>query len=77
MINIRQVENDFVNQYTIATVDIYEVMSGIKRVRDTFLVTLPGVHELMDPTLDDMILAKLAEIGYNVVVTQDPTTPSV
>jgi len=72
MISIKQVENDYVNQYTIATVEVYEVMSGIRRVRDTFLVTLPGIHEVMDPTLDDMVLAKLAEIGYNVVV-QTPT----
>lgn len=72
MISIKQVENDYVNQYTVATVEIYEVLSGIRRVRDRFLVTLPGIHDVMDPTLDDMILAKLAEIGYNVVV-QTPT----
>lgn len=72
MISIKQVENDYVNQYTVATVEVYEVLSGIRRVRDRFLVTLPGIHDVMDSTLDDMILAKLAEIGYNVVV-QAPT----
>ena len=70
MINIKSVENDYVNQYTIATVEVYEILSGVKRVRDTFLVTLPGIHDVFDSTLDDMILAKLAEIGYNIVVAE-------
>jgi len=35
MIEIRKIENDFINKLTVATVDIYEVLSGIQRLRDT------------------------------------------
>lgn len=69
MIEIRKIENDFVNKFTNATVDIYETTLGIIRLRDTFIIPLQGIYNIDDTSLQDVIYAKLAAIGYEVVVT--------
>jgi hypothetical protein len=69
MLNVRQVENDFVNQVTVTTVEVYEAVGGVKRIKDTFMIKIPGIHELRGDAMDELILAKLAEIGYTVDVT--------
>lgn len=68
MIEIRKIENDFINKITVATVDIYEVLSGIQRLRDTFVVQLDGVLDISDSSLVDLIYGKLSDIGYEIVV---------
>jgi hypothetical protein len=76
MIEIRKIENDFINKLTVATVDIYEVLSGIQRLRDTFVIQLDGVLDISDSSLVDLIYGKLSDIGYEVVVqTNAPYTP--
>ena len=68
MIEIRKIENDFINKLTVATVDIYEVLSGIQRLRDTFVIQLDGVLDISDSSLVDLIYGKLSDIGYEIVV---------
>lgn len=76
MIEIRKIENDFINKLTVATVDIYEVLSGIQRLRDTFVIQLNGVYDISDSSLVDLIYGKLSDIGYEIVVqTNAPYTP--
>lgn len=76
MIEIRKIENDFINKLTVATVDIYEVLSGIQRLRDTFVIQLDGVLDISDSSLVDLIYGKLSDIGYEIVVqTNAPYTP--
>lgn len=75
MIEIRKIENDFINKITVATVDIYEVLSGIQRLRDTFVIQLDGVLDIADSSLVDLIYGKLSDIGYEIVVqTNAPYT---
>lgn len=75
MIEIRKIENDFINKLTVATVDIYEVLSGIQRLRDTFVIQLDGVLDISDSSLVDVIYGKLSDIGYEIVVqTNAPYT---
>lgn len=69
MIEIRKIENDFVNKFTNATVDIYETTLGLIRLRDTFIIPLQGIYNIDDTSLQDVIYSKLASIGYEVVVT--------
>jgi len=58
----------FINKITVATVDIYEVLSGIQRLRDTFVIQLDGVLDISDSSLVDLIYGKLSDIGYEIVV---------
>lgn len=69
MIEIRKIENDFVNKFTNATVDVYETTLGLIRLRDTFIIPLQGIYNIDDTSLQDVIYSKLASIGYEVVVT--------
>ena len=79
MIQITKIENDFINQYTIATVNIYETTLGVQRLKDTFIITLTGIYDISDPQLLDLIYARLHNIGYEIVVQTSapvaPTTP--
>lgn len=68
MIQITKIENDYINQYTIATANIYETTSGVQRLRDTFIITLTGIYDISDPQLLDLIYARLHDIGYEVIV---------
>jgi hypothetical protein len=77
MIQITKIENDFINQYTIATVNVYETTLGVQRLKDTFIITLTGIYDISDPQLLDLIYARLHNIGYEVVVqTSAPVTPT-
>jgi len=71
MIEITKIENDFINKVTVATVNVYEVTMGIQRLRDTFVISLDGVYDITDPSLADLIYARLASIGYQVIVKTD------
>jgi hypothetical protein len=73
MLTIRKLEVDFINKVTIATVEVYEITMGIQRLRDTFYITLTGIYDINDVSLQDAIYAKLGEIGYNLLNTVDPT----
>jgi hypothetical protein len=73
MIDIRKIECDYVNQYTVATIEVFETTMGIQRLRDTFSVPLKGIYDINDPALQDMIYAKFAEIGYDLMPGIDPT----
>lgn len=73
MIDIRKIECDYVNQFTTATVEVYETTLGVQRLRDTFNVSLKGIYDINDPALQDMIYAKFAEIGYEIIPGADPT----
>jgi hypothetical protein len=79
MIQVTKIENDFINQYTIATVNIYETTLGVQRLKDTFIITLTGIYDISDPQLLDLIYARLHSIGYEIVVQASapaaPTTP--
>lgn len=76
MIQITKIENDFINQYTIATINIYETTLGVQRLKDTFIITLNGIYDISDPQLLDLIYARLHNIGYEVVVqTSAPVAP--
>lgn len=77
MLNITRIENDLVNQYTTATVEVYEISMGLQRLRDTFYITLPGVYDMNDPKLQEAIYEKLASINYDLVPTVDPTTANI
>lgn len=77
MLNITRIENDLVNQYTIATVEVYEISMGLQRLRDTFYVTLKGTYDMGDPKLQEAIYEKLAQAGYDVLPTIDPTTANI
>jgi hypothetical protein len=71
MINVKQIINDYVWQHTTAIVEVYEITSGIKRVKDTFEIKFDNlIHEERNTELDEMILAKLAEIGYIIDMGQ-------
>jgi hypothetical protein len=77
MIQITKLENDFINQYTIATVNIYEITSGVQRLKDTFIITLTGIYDISDPQLLDLVYARLHDIGYEIIVQSSaPTTPT-
>jgi hypothetical protein len=79
MIEILKIENDFINKYTVATVNIYEITMGVQRLRDTFVLTLDGIMEITDPALLDLVYAKLNAIGYQIVIKTDSpanVTPS-
>ncbi len=71
MIEILKIENDFINKYTVATVNIYEITMGVQRLRDTFVLTLDGIMEITDPALLDLVYAKLNSIGYQIVIKTD------
>lgn len=73
MIDIRKIECDYVNQFTTATVEVYETILGVQRLRDTFNISLKGIYDINDPALQDMIYAKFAEIGYEIIPGLDPT----
>ena len=73
MLNIRKLEVDFINKVTIATVEVYETTMGVQRLKDTFYITLAGIYDINDTSLQDMVYAKLGEIGYNLLNTVDPT----
>jgi hypothetical protein len=73
MIDIRKIECDYVNQFTIATVEVFETTMGVQRLKDTFNITLKGIYDITDPALQDMIYAKFAEIGYEIIPGIDPT----
>ena len=73
MITIRKVEVDFVNKYTVATVEVYETTLGLQRLRDTFYVTLQGIYDINDQSLQDVIYQRLGEAGYDLLNTVDPT----
>ena len=68
MIQITKIENDFINQYTIATVNIYEITLGVQRLKDTFIITLTGIYDISDPQLLDLIYARLHNIGYEIIL---------
>lgn len=77
MIQITKIENDFINQYTIATVNIYEITLGVQRLKDTFIITLTGIYDISDPQLLDLIYARLHNIGYEIIVqTSAPVSTS-
>ena len=77
-IEIRKLENDFMNKLTVATVDVFETISGIQRLRDTFVIKLDGIMDIGDDSLPDVIYGKLHDIGYEIVVqTNAPYTPPV
>lgn len=77
MLTIRKVEVDFINKYTVATVEVYETTLGLQRLRDTFYITLQGVYDINDTALQDLIYQKLSEVGYNLLNTVDPTVVSL
>lgn len=70
MLFVRQVENDFVNQQTVITVETFEVVSGLKRHVDTFILKVAGVYEVKDDRLMGIIEDKLKEIGYTINITE-------
>lgn len=70
MIVVKQVENDFVNQQTVITVETFQAVGSIKRHIDTFMIKVAGVYELKDDRLMEIIETKLAEIGYNITITE-------
>ena len=70
MLNVRQVEQNFIDQVTTVTCETIETVGGIRRVVDTFLVTLPGIHQHRSSELDELLMAKLASIGYHIEVSQ-------
>lgn len=70
MIFVKQVENDFVNQQTVITVETYQAVGSIKRHVDTFMIKVAGVYELKDDRLMEIIESKLAEIGYTITITE-------
>lgn len=72
MLFVKQVENDFVNQQTVITVETFSTVGNIKRHMDTFVMKVAGVYELKDDRLMDIIESKLAEIGYQMTVTEAP-----
>lgn len=73
MLNIKKLEVDFINKITIATVEVYETTMGIQRLKDTFYITLQGMYDINDSTLQDVVYQKLGEIGYDLLNTVDPT----
>ena len=77
MINITRIENDLVNQVTVATVEVYEISMGVQRLRDTFYITLQGTYDMNDPKLQQAIYEKFAAINYDIVPGVDPTTVNV
>ena len=70
MIVVKQVENDFVNQQTVITVETFQAVGSIKRHIDTFMIKVAGIYELKDDRLMEVIETKLAEIGYNITITE-------
>lgn len=77
MIQITKIENDFINQYTIATVNVYETTLGVQRLKDTFIITLNGIYDISDPQLLDLIYARLHDIGYEIIVQTNSPVPPV
>ena len=70
MLFVKQVENDFVNQQTVITVETFEVVGSLKRHKDTFMIKVAGIYELKDDRLMEVIESKLAEIGYTFNLTE-------
>jgi hypothetical protein len=71
MLNVRQVEQNFIDQVTTVTCEAIETVGGIRRIVDTFMVTLPGIHDVRSSELDELLTAKLASIGYVIDVGQN------
>lgn len=72
MIVVKQVENDFVNQQTVITVETFQAVGSIRRQVDTFMIKVAGVYELKDDRLMEIIESKLAEIGYTITINEQP-----
>lgn len=70
MLFVKQVENDFVNQQTVITVETFEVVGSLKRHMDTFILKVAGVYELKDDRLMSIVEDKLKEIGYTIDLTE-------
>jgi hypothetical protein len=77
MLSIKKVECDLVNQYTVATVEVYETTLGLQRLRDTFFVTLKGVFDINSPDIQTAVYEKLAQAGYDLISVVDPTTANI
>lgn len=77
MLNITRLSVDNVAKISTATVEVYETIMGVQRLKDTFYITIPGIYQIDDEALQDAIYDKFSEIGYELVPTIDPTTTNI
>lgn len=77
MLNITRLSVDNVAKTSTATVEVYETVMGVQRLRDTFYISIPGVYQIDDEALQSAIYDKFSEIGYELVPTVDPTTTNI